>query len=834
MPARGHPSVRLRPVSICRVSAPGNAGRPSTADTFGVTSLGSGWRSRFWPVLAVAAATVPSPACSRSRESSSSATSTLAFRSRFLFLRHSVFSGAWPFWDPYPANGQSAVNDALYQLFHLPSLPIRLLAAGDDRLQPLGGAAAPAGGVGHVPLSAPARVARLPRRSARWRSPRPGRWSRRRTFPNMSWSVAAVPVRVLGDRSRDSSGRRRPARRRCSRSSWPARRWPASRCSLAATLAIAAAYVVCVDHGWARRARRWSCPPPAWPPALLLSAVQYVPLGRGGPCCRCAGLMRSDDFWAFHPLTLHRAGRPALLRRLLHSRTCVSWSGWWRSTASASRSTTRCTSACRSCCGGDRRAVRPPTDDVLDDGDRRLSCSARSARTRRSTRRCRRWFRRCRSFRFPVKYLSLGCVRHRGACGVGASVADRRRRAAPSRWSGCWPRRRDKRRGVRRRRLGAGGAGDSACGFFYRLALWCSVPFPMQGAEYLIFRARPLRDRAPPEAALRRVPAVGWRPRRDASAGPHSWCSGCSRWSICCLPTPASTRRCLPTGSPSRPGPGRCRRTRTQRVYIGGRLFGDINSRDMDAPKYATGFETLSDMERRYMTVERAACITPSGLADPRADLVRSAGALADRLCAGADTLPAGHARGAAAPGHAQRRTLRRPADAAGARRARRWRRFVASSSCSSTTSIRARRGRTSCRRADRQDVEWQLEGMFQARFDPRAACWPASRRRRRAAGPEPRRRHRPRSSRTGSIASSVRAGLPQDGYLALLDSYDPDWKVDVDGQPAPLMRANGLFRAVHLNPGDHTVTFRYRPRALITWVPRSRSRRRWRWRCGG
>ena len=40
---------------------------------------------------------------------------------------------------------------------------------------------------------------------------------------------------------------------------------------------------------------------------------------------------------------------------------------------------------------------------------------------------------------------------------------------------------------------------------------------------------------------------------------------------------------------------------------------------------------------------------------------------------------------------------------------------------------------------------------------------------------------------------------------------------VDVDGQPATLMRANGLFRAVHLNPGDHTVTFRYRPRALIT-----------------
>jgi uncharacterized membrane protein YfhO len=61
-----------------------------------------------------------------------------------------------------------------------------------------------------------------------------------------------------------------------------------------------------------------------------------------------------------------------------------------------------------------------------------------------------------------------------------------------------------------------------------------------------------------------------------------------------------------------------------------------------------------------------------------------------------------------------------------------------------------------------------------------------------------------------------VRAGLPADGYLALLDSFDPAWTVDVDGQPAPLMRANGLFRAVHLTRGQHTVSFAYRPRTLL------------------
>jgi uncharacterized membrane protein YfhO len=50
-----------------------------------------------------------------------------------------------------------------------------------------------------------------------------------------------------------------------------------------------------------------------------------------------------------------------------------------------------------------------------------------------------------------------------------------------------------------------------------------------------------------------------------------------------------------------------------------------------------------------------------------------------------------------------------------------------------------------------------------------------------------------------------------------LLDSYDPDWHVNVDGARAPLMRANGLFRAVHLTPGQHIVTFTYHPRMLYT-----------------
>ena len=59
----------------------------------------------------------------------------------------------------------------------------------------------------------------------------------------------------------------------------------------------------------------------------------------------------------------------------------------------------------------------------------------------------------------------------------------------------------------------------------------------------------------------------------------------------------------------------------------------------------------------------------------------------------------------------------------------------------------------------------------------------------------------------------TVRVEVPGDGgYLTVVDSYDPFWIVEVDGQPGTLLRANGLFRAVRLAPGPHDVRFAYRP----------------------
>lgn len=59
----------------------------------------------------------------------------------------------------------------------------------------------------------------------------------------------------------------------------------------------------------------------------------------------------------------------------------------------------------------------------------------------------------------------------------------------------------------------------------------------------------------------------------------------------------------------------------------------------------------------------------------------------------------------------------------------------------------------------------------------------------------------------------TLRASAPAGGgYLLLADTFDPDWEVSVDGAPATLLRANGLFRCVRIAEGEHVVAFGYTP----------------------
>jgi hypothetical protein len=103
---------------------------------------------------------------------------------------------------------------------------------------------------------------------------------------------------------------------------------------------------------------------------------------------------------------------------------------------------------------------------------------------------------------------------------------------------------------------------------------------------------------------------------------------------------------------------------------------------------------------------------------------------------------------------------------------------------------------------------------LFDPRFDPRAAVLVSP-------GPEP---SAAASGPAGRVAIDERrsdyvrlsADMDREGYLVLLETFDPGWRVRVDGQRRPLLRANGAFRAVAVAAGAHRVEMTYRPPAVI------------------
>lgn len=57
-----------------------------------------------------------------------------------------------------------------------------------------------------------------------------------------------------------------------------------------------------------------------------------------------------------------------------------------------------------------------------------------------------------------------------------------------------------------------------------------------------------------------------------------------------------------------------------------------------------------------------------------------------------------------------------------------------------------------------------------------------------------------------------LKASSATPAILLLNDRFDPAWNVSVDGRPQPLLRCNYLMRGVFLDPGSHTVEFRFQP----------------------
>jgi hypothetical protein len=56
-----------------------------------------------------------------------------------------------------------------------------------------------------------------------------------------------------------------------------------------------------------------------------------------------------------------------------------------------------------------------------------------------------------------------------------------------------------------------------------------------------------------------------------------------------------------------------------------------------------------------------------------------------------------------------------------------------------------------------------------------------------------------------------VEVQTPKAGILTIAESWYPHWRVSVDDRPAEVLRVNWALLGVHLDPGLHQVTFRYR-----------------------
>jgi hypothetical protein len=66
----------------------------------------------------------------------------------------------------------------------------------------------------------------------------------------------------------------------------------------------------------------------------------------------------------------------------------------------------------------------------------------------------------------------------------------------------------------------------------------------------------------------------------------------------------------------------------------------------------------------------------------------------------------------------------------------------------------------------------------------------------------------------------SLRVETIQGSWLLLSDTWYPGWSVELNGAKTKLYKADYLFRAVWVPPGEHTLEFRYRsPLFLIGGV---------------
>lgn len=73
------------------------------------------------------------------------------------------------------------------------------------------------------------------------------------------------------------------------------------------------------------------------------------------------------------------------------------------------------------------------------------------------------------------------------------------------------------------------------------------------------------------------------------------------------------------------------------------------------------------------------------------------------------------------------------------------------------------------------------------------------------------------REQRPGRV--HLRVSTERAAMVRAAEKYDPDWKATVDGQPAPLLRCDGIFQGVCIQPGLREIVLEYAPGTGTLWV---------------
>ena len=760
----------------------------------------------FWLILSVALATIPVAGVFTLSKVFFVRDLTMAFRPRFLFLRQSIASGTFPLWDPYTGHGQAAINDALYQLFHLPSLLVRVLlpevlaynlwvalpvplAAVGMYLFLRRHVTAPAAALGAIAFAASGPIVSSP------------------NFPNMSWSIVMVPYVFW-------ALERLFERRSAAAVTWLAvivgcQALAGEPVSLFTTMVIGFAYTALPRPRWRdiRLAALTACGLAA---GALLAAIQYVPLGLATRAS-ARGAAVDTSFWTFHPLALIELVVPHFFGDYFHSNLReLAWmialnsqrdpfyytmyvgvpilllaAVAMVSLRAGTRFWTITILICAIASLGAHTPIYPTMQEVVPI---------------------------LKSFRFPVKYLSFT------AFGVAILAA----------MTFQWILDRDvPTRAVRVVLVGSvvlAGltyvtiawvllAPELPIRGFFQLAVWAKVPAPIQGAEFLLYRARPLLTSLLLKllcASFLLWVATSLRRERRLAVLVFSAFAVVDLLAANSDVNPTTDQSLIATPKWVEQIP----KDMHERIYIGGRLEGYVNTSDDDAPKYARYLDDYSAMEQRYIIVSEF-------LFQPSAARIRESMSYDLPVLwpiEFARTISLFHISSREARYRFLRRVgvryvlLPQPP-------------FPGAKSLAQMDAAEqmhlyeldpnARRISIVPDALLGPSVEWQIQGMFLARFNPADGVLVSEPPPPAAGFPSPPVPASATFIEDGLNRVVVRASLPADGYLALFDTYTPDWKVTVDGAEAPLMRANGLFRAVHLTRGQHIVTFTYRPRAL-------------------